>query len=185
MNAKQWAALMNLSAEGLRKQAGELDVLAAELGGDSPMACEQMSDDNDVEDGGPCNVVQEPSPCSVAHTRLTEKQHSPLVIRKITTHGFPIFVGIIADENLDKLDDCIHDYVQHHMAFWKSDGIQDKRRLAGGLSDFLAEQFSRQEGVAVTLWIDKMCVSSLRGDFMNHHQCRLEYYSLLQMSTNI
>ena len=120
-----------------------------------------------------------------AFTRLTEKQHSPLVIRKTTKFGFPIYVGIITDDNLDSLDDVIIIFMKAHLKMWKNDSIQDKRNLAGMLTDHITAVFDKTEGVAVTFYIDKTCISSLFGDFMNHHQCKLEYYLLLQMGTNV
>jgi hypothetical protein len=120
-----------------------------------------------------------------AFTRLTQKAYSPLVIRKITKYGFPIYVGIITDDNLDTLDECILEFMEQHLDLWKSDSIQDKRQLAGMMTDHITSAFGKTEGVAVTLYIDKTCISSLFGDFMNHHQCKLEYYTLLLMGTNV
>ena len=120
-----------------------------------------------------------------AHTRLTQKAYSPLVIRKITKFGFPIYVGIITDDDLDCLDAAILTFMNAHLPLWKSDSIQDKRNLAGGLCDYLTEAFQKTEGVAVTLYVDKTCISSLFGDFMNHTMCRQEYYSLLVMGTAV
>lgn len=120
-----------------------------------------------------------------AFTRLTEKAHSPLIIRKITKFGFPIYVGIITDDNLDTIDNVIVEFMKENIDRWKSDSIQDKRNLAGELSDRLVEVFERTEGLAITLYIDKTCISSLFGDMMNHHQCKLEYYLLLNMGTNV
>lgn len=122
---------------------------------------------------------------SDAMTRLTEKAHSPLLIRKYTKWGFPIYVGLITDDNLNELDKTVKAFMSEQHELWKSDRIQDKRTLAGLLTDFLAEAFERQEGVAVVLFVDKCCISSLRGDFMNHAMCRDEFYSLLNMSTAV
>lgn len=120
-----------------------------------------------------------------AHTALTEKAFSPLIIRKTTRFGFPIFVALITDDNLDELDEHVLGFVNMHIDLWKSNSIQDKRNLAGLLSDRLTEVYNRVEGVAVIFSIDKMMVSSLFGDFMNHTPCRLELYTLLNMMTNI
>lgn len=118
-------------------------------------------------------------------TRLTEKAYSPLVIRKITKFGFPIYVGIITDDDLDNLDDIIVEFIKKNIQMWKSDSIQDKRNLAGALCDNIIEQYEKTEGVAITLYIDKTCISSLYGDFMNHAMCRQEYYFLLNMGTGV
>jgi len=120
-----------------------------------------------------------------AFTRLTEKAYSPLVIRKCTKFGFPIYVGIITDDNLDDLDRVVVAFVKRQIRLWKSDSIQDKRQLAGELGDEILKHFPKTEGVAILLAIDKMFVSSLYGDFMNHAMCRDEWYFLLNMSTGV
>jgi len=120
-----------------------------------------------------------------AFTRLTEKAYSPLTIRKNTRFGFPIFVGIITDDDLDELDSVIVEFIQDHMQAWKSDSVQDKRWIAGALSEKLTEVFIHTEGVAILLAVDKMMISSLFGDFMNHAMCRDEWYFLLNMSTGV
>ena len=120
-----------------------------------------------------------------ALTRLTEKAYSPLVIRKITKFGFPIYVGVITDDPLDTLDWVVVSFMQRHIRRWKSDSLDDKRWLAGTLSEEITRRFPRTEGVAVLLAIDKSFVSSLYGDFMNHAMCRDEWYSLLNMSTGV
>lgn len=120
-----------------------------------------------------------------AFTRLTEKAYSPLVIRKITKYGFPLYVGIISDDNLDTLDQVILQFMGDNIDIWKSDSIQDKRNLAGGLCEAITTAFGKTEGVAVTFMADKSYISSLFGDFMNHGQCKLEYYSLLNMSAHV
>lgn len=120
-----------------------------------------------------------------ALTRLTEKAYSPLVIRKITKFGFPIYVGIITDDDLDTLDQVVVAFIKTHIAMWKSDSIQDKRNLAGMLCDEITAKFQKTEGVGVVLYIDKTCISSLFGDFMNHGMCRNEFYFLLNMGTQV
>lgn len=122
---------------------------------------------------------------AAALTRLTEKAYSPLVIRKITKFGFPIYVGIITDDDIDTLDQVVVEFIRGNLTKWKSDSIQDKRWLAGALCDKLTGVFGKTEGVAVTLYIDKTCISSLFGDFMNHAMCRQEYYFLLNMGTGV
>lgn len=118
-------------------------------------------------------------------TGLTSKHHAALVIRKITKFGFPIYVGIITDDDLNSLDRVVVNCVQDHLRLWKSNKLQDKRNLAGALTDALTGTFPSTEGVAITLFIDKSAVSSLFGDFMNHAMCRQEYYFLLNMSTGV
>ena len=122
-----------------------------------------------------------------ALTRLTEKAHSPLIIRKVTKFGFPIYVGIITDDDLDDFDDTIVEFMQKpaNLERWKSDSIQDKRNLVGDLSDRIVKVYGKTEGVGVVFYIDKTCISSLFGDFMNHAMCRSEFYSLLVMGTAV
>jgi len=118
-------------------------------------------------------------------TKLVDKQHSPLIIRKYTHWGFPIFIGMITDDNLSDLDEVIVDYMNiNAKENWVND-IQKLRNLAGDLTDKLNEYYYRTEGVAVIFYVDKMFVSSLHGDFMNHTACRIEFYSLLTMSTGV
>jgi len=117
----------------------------------------------------------------MTHTRLSGKEFSPLIIRRYST---PVlhFVAVISDDNLDTLDDIV-------VAFWEKkrpqESIQDWRNIAGELSDEVSNKFLKTEGLAVIVIADKMVVSSLYGDFMNHEQCRLELFSLLNMATQI
>lgn len=118
-------------------------------------------------------------------TKLVDKHYSPLVIRKFTHWGFPIYVGLIADNNLSDLDKVVVQFMkQHQNEGWVND-IQKLRNLAGALTEFLNEYYDRAEGVAVVFYVDKMFISSLHGDFMNHTSCRIEFYSLLTMSTGV
>ena len=130
-------------------------------------------------------LIPESTATSNARTRLTEKAWSPLIIRKTTRFGFPVFVGIITDDDLNDLDELVLNFIEAHIDLWKSDRIQDKRNLGGMLTDAITEHYTHTEGVAVIMAIDKMMVSSLFGDFMNHTPCRLELYTLLSMMTNI
>jgi hypothetical protein len=120
-----------------------------------------------------------------ALTRLTEKAYSPLVIRKITKFGFPIYVGIITDDNLDTLDQVVVGFIQANIDKWKSDSIQQKRNLAGALCDELTRNFQKTEGIGIVFYIDKTCISSLFGDMMNHAMARDEFYFLLNMGTAV
>lgn len=120
-----------------------------------------------------------------SRTRLTEKASSPMVIRKFTRFGFPVYVGIITDDDLDELDQHVNRVMEERHDLWRSDSIQDKRKLAGLLNDVLQEIYPRREGIAITIYVDKLFVSSLFGDFMNHSMCRYEYYTLLQIGTAV
>lgn len=120
-----------------------------------------------------------------SHTRLVDKHYSPLVIRKITHYGFPIYVGLITDDDLSDLDDIILDYMETHKQEGWINNIQAVRDLAGGMVEYLVCRYSKAEGVAVIFYVDKLFVSSLHGDFMTHAACKSELFSLLQMSTGV
>jgi len=116
------------------------------------------------------------------HTRLSGKDQSPLVIRRYST---PVlhFVALITDENLDAMDEL-------NRSFWKEldfedVGIQGWRNIAGSLSQVYSNFYAKTEGCAVVFIADKMIISSLYGDFMNHGQCRLELFQLLNMATQV
>lgn len=118
-------------------------------------------------------------------TKLVDKHYSPLVIRKFTHWGFPIYIGMIADDDLSNLDEVIVEFMKENKdTGWVND-IQKIRNLAGALTEHLNELYEKAEGVAVIFYVDKMFVSSLHGDFMNHTACRIEFYSLLTMSIGV
>lgn len=118
-------------------------------------------------------------------TKLVDKHYSPLVIRKFTHWGFPIYVGLITDDNLSDLDSFIVAFMQQHETeYWVND-IQKLRNLAGLLTEKLNKHYAKAEGVAVIFYVDKMFISSLHGDFMNHTSCRIELYGLLTMSIGV
>ena len=112
------------------------------------------------------------------YTRLSGKEHSPLVLRRVSM-PFLHFVCIISDDNLDPLDDVIQN-------FWGEDPqvgtIQEMRNACGALQEDVVSMFPHTEGCAVVFSADKMLIVSLAGDHMNHLGCRLELFSLLQMS---
>lgn len=118
---------------------------------------------------------------NVPHTKLIGKEHSPLIIRRYST---PIlyFVALITDDNLDDLDELVVKFMNSEPL---PNTIQGMRNVAGELSDCLAKRYKRTEGIAVILQADKMVISSLYGDFMNHGQCKFELYSLLNFSTQV
>jgi hypothetical protein len=126
-------------------------------------------------------------PARVSHdtfTRLVDKHYSPLVIRKTTRLGFPIFVAIIADDDLTDFDDQINAFIDRHREGW-SDNVQKMRDFAGGLVEHLLRAYKKTEGAAVIIYADKMFVSSLHGDFMCHASCKQELMFLLNMSTGV
>lgn len=122
---------------------------------------------------------------SLVLTKLVNKHYSPLIIRKYTHWGFPIYVGIITDDDLSDLDLEVMAFMQEHKETnWVND-IQKIRNLAGAMTEHLNNHYTKTEGVAIIFYVDKMFVSSLHGDFMNHTSCRIELYSLLVMSTGV
>ncbi len=122
-----------------------------------------------------------------SHTKLNDKNHSPMTIRRYSKFGSPIFVGIITDDDLSDLDEIVIHFmnIDDVQKRWKSDNIQSIRNIAGELSEYLIGTYEKVEGVAITFCIDKGFIASLFGDFMNHAQAKFEYYTLLNMATNI
>lgn len=117
-------------------------------------------------------------------TKLIDKHYSPMILRKFTHYGAPIYVAVISDDTLDDLDDEVLRFMEDNKENW-SNNIQRVRDLAGGLTEHINNHYGRAEGVAVILYVDKMFVSSLHGDFMNHTSCRIELFGLLNASTGV
>jgi hypothetical protein len=118
-------------------------------------------------------------------TKLVDKHYSPLLIRKYTHWGFPIYVGLITDDNLENLDTFIQGFMKDYAKDGWVNNLQTLRNLAGRLTEELNDYYPKAEGVAVVFYVDKCFISSLHGDFMNHASCRIEFYGLLQMSTGV
>ena len=124
-------------------------------------------------------------------TNLVDKHSSPLIIRKTTRLGFPLFIGLITDADLTDLDKVIQDGIDEAKeAGLITEGIQKLRNFVGFLSEYIRTYYDNKErgcieGIAVVYYADKMAISSLFGDFMNHGQCRLEFYSLLNFMTQV
>lgn len=118
-------------------------------------------------------------------TSLRDKHSEPLIIRKyVRPFGFPVFVAMICGNDLSALDDSVNTYVRE---YWTKEtrSIQQLRNFFGNLTEYLVEEYDKTEGCAVVAFADKLVVSSLWGDFMTHHQCRLELFSLLNMTTDV
>ena len=115
------------------------------------------------------------------HTRIEGKEHSPLVIRRYSM-PFLHFVCIISDDDLDILDNVV-------LKFWDSlaipKTIQDMRNHCGSLTETVITAFPRTEGCGVIYIADKLIISSLVGDMMNHAMCRDEIYFLLNLATGV
>jgi hypothetical protein len=122
---------------------------------------------------------------SKVFTKLVDKHYSPLVIRKYTHWGFPIYVGLITDNDLTKLDDFVVGFMKLYAKEGWINNIQTLRNMAGALTEQLNTAYPKTEGVAVVFYVDKCFISSLYGDFMNHESCRIEFYGLLNMSTGV
>jgi len=105
---------------------------------------------------------------SKTYTKLIDKHYSPLVIRKVTHYGFPIYVALITDDDLSDLDEKIITFMEKNKAEGWINQIQTLRNLAGAMTEYLNNTYGKAEGVAVIFYVDKMFISSLHGDFMNH-----------------
>lgn len=119
------------------------------------------------------------------HTRLVDKHHSPLIIRKYTRWGFPIYVAIISDDDLSDLDDVVIWLFENSKETGWVNNIQKIRDMAGAMTEAIVDHYKHAEGVGVVFYVDKMMVSSLYGDFMNHHSCRVELLSYLNLMAHI
>lgn len=115
-------------------------------------------------------------------TELITKNFSPLVIRKRHIWGWPLYVGMICDDNLSDIDQVIIDFKNKNS---RPKNIQEIRNFTGGLNELLIEKYPNTEGAAVVWYVDKCMISSLWGDFMTHNMCRNEFYTLLQMMCHV
>lgn len=119
------------------------------------------------------------------YTKLVDKHFSPLILRKYTHWGSPIYVSLITDDDLSDLDEFVSSFMDRWVSEGWVDNIQSVRNLAGMLTEELNEYYSHAEGVAVILAVDKCFVASLHGDFMNHGQCKQELLSYLNLSAHV
>ena len=124
-------------------------------------------------------------------TRLLDKNWSPLIVRKYQMEGWPLFISLICDANLNDLDDVvyrIHEEARHNGFV---DGkIQSARNYVGFMSDKIIEHYNSvkpgvTEGVAVIWYVDKCFISSCYGDLMTHTKCAIELYGILNMMPHI
>jgi len=124
-------------------------------------------------------------------TRLLDKNWSPLVVRKYQMEGWPMFVGMICDANLNDLDKVVHKAFKRAKEAGFVDGsIQGTRNTCGLISDTLVEHYNRikegcVEGVAVVWYVDKCLISSAYGDFMVHLSCKLELFQIINTLPHI
>jgi len=128
---------------------------------------------------------------STTSTRLLDKNWSPLVIRKYQMEGWPMFIGVICDANLNDLDDVVYKIMDEAEELGFVNGtIQGHRNVCGLLSDRLVKHYNKvkrgvMEGNCVFWYTDKCAISSAYGDLMTHEKCAMEFYSILNMMPHI
>ncbi len=140
--------------------------------------------------GNNANAGQARDDSSTA-TRLLDKNWSPLIVRKYQMEGWPMFIGIICDANLNNLDEVVYDIWDEAKELGFVNGtIQGHRNCCGLLSDRLVAHYNKtkrgvMEGNCVFWYTDKLAISSAYGDLMTHNKCAMEFYSILQMMPHI
>jgi hypothetical protein len=128
---------------------------------------------------------------STTSTRLLDKNWSPLIVRKYQMLGWPLYIGIICDANLNDLDSLIYDIHEKAVKLGFTDGkIQDVRNYCGYMSQEIVNHYNAikrgvTEGVMVCFYVDKCFVSSAYGDLMTHEKCAAEFYSILGILPHI
>ncbi len=128
---------------------------------------------------------------SSTSTRLLDKNWSPLVVRKYQFEGWPLFISLICDANLNDLDAAVYKIADEAKKLQFVNGtIQGARNFCGYMSDELVKHYNvvKQgcvEGVAVLWYIDKCFISSLYGDFMVHASCKQELYFIINTLPHI
>jgi len=122
-----------------------------------------------------------------AETSLMTKECEPMIVRKyMHPGGFPMYVGLICGANLDDLDKVVLEFMEDNIERVRNNSIQDKRNVAGELTELLCKTYKRKtEGVAVLWYVDKMFISSLWGDFMVHAPCKAELYAIVNTLPHI
>ncbi len=124
-------------------------------------------------------------------TRLLDKNWSPLIVRKYQMEGWPMYVGIICDANLNDLDQIVYSIMDKAKDLQFVDGtIQGVRNTCGMLTDEIVKYYNEikkgvAEGVIVCWYVDKMFCSSAYGDFMTHQKCAMEFYQIVNTLPHI
>lgn len=124
-------------------------------------------------------------------TRLLDKNWSPLIVRKYQMEGWPLFISLICDANLNDLDEVVYGIHAEAKEHGFTDGnIQDARNYCGFMSDRIKEHYNNVkngvvEGIAVIWYVDKCFISSCYGDLMTHTKCAIELYGILNMLPHI
>lgn len=147
----------------------------------------QKSDDGIIDEK--VKVPIEPIGLSDVNTstRLLDKHFSPLIVRKYRPGGWPLFVALICDVSLSDLDEVVMSFFRDQE---KQDDIQWVRNICGALGEHIIEHYEDVkegcvEGVAVLWYVDKMFVSSLWGDFMDHKACKEELFLIINTLPHI
>ncbi len=128
---------------------------------------------------------------SSTSTRLLDKNWSPLIVRKYQYEGWPLFISLICDANLNDLDKTVYDIAAKAKELGFVNGtIQGGRNFCGYMSDQLKEHYDSVkrgcvEGIAVLWYIDKCFISSLYGDFMVHASCKQELFLIINTLPHI
>ena len=129
---------------------------------------------------------------SKTNTRLLQKNYSPLTVRKYQMKGWPMWVGLIVDGSLADLDAVVNKVEDEaeDAGLFKDVDIQSIRDFCGFLSESLVQHYNKVkknnvEGIAVLWYTDKNFVSSLYGDFMTHHGCKMELYHIVNTLPHI
>lgn len=134
---------------------------------------------------------KQPRESDLTATRLLDKNWSPLIVRKYQAEGWPMFIGMICDANLNDLDQVVYKALNQAKELGFVDGtIQGTRNTCGLLSDMIVEHYNKikegcVEGVAVVWYVDKCFISSLYGDFMVHASCKLELFQIINTLPHI
>lgn len=124
-------------------------------------------------------------------TRLLDKNWSPLIVRKYQMEGWPLFISLICDANLNDLDEIVYKIHEEAVDNGFVDGkIQSARNYCGFMSDSIKDYYDGikrgcVEGVAVLWYIDKCFISSLYGDFMVHASCKQELFAIINTLPHI
>ena len=126
------------------------------------------------------------------NTNLISKNYSPLFIRKYNAiYGWPLYVSMIVDEDISDIDSIVNEVIREcKKANMIDNNTQNLRNFTGILSETLLEHYNNKkencvEGIAITLYIDKMIINNYFGDYMNHSMCRSEHLSLLNFMTQV
>jgi len=129
---------------------------------------------------------------SKTNTNLISKHYSPLIVRKLNImNGWPLYVGMICDEDLSDLDNVVNGvFIACKDAGMLENNIQNMRNFTGILSETLQQYYNNKkencvEGVAILLYVDKCAIENFFGDFMNHTSCRIEWGAILSMLPHI